>query len=61
MVLYPETVKKAQAEIDRVIGLERLPILEERADLPYIDCILKEVFRYVSSHRRGKISDVYIP
>lgn len=45
MVLHPRCVKKAQIEIDRVIGSDRLPTLEERAELPYIDCILKEVFR----------------
>lgn len=45
--LYPEVVKKAQEELDRVTGGERLPTFDDRAELPYIDCIKKEVFRYV--------------
>ena len=45
MVLHPDVFKKAQAEMDRVIGKEQLPTLNDRPDLPYIDCILKEVMR----------------
>ena len=36
MVLYPEAVKKAQAELDTVIGKKRLPVLGDRPDLPYV-------------------------
>ena len=36
MLLYPEAVKKAQAELDTVIGRTRLPVLGDRADLPYV-------------------------
>lgn len=46
MVLYPHVAKKAQEEIDSVVGNERLPTLEDRNALPFIDCIIKEVFRY---------------
>ena len=45
MVLHPHVVKRAQAEIDRVVGSRRLPNLEDREQLPYIDCIVKELFR----------------
>ena len=45
MLLYPEVQRKAQREIDSVFGSTRLPALEDRADLPYVECILKEVFR----------------
>ena len=45
MTLYPEVAKKAQRQIDDVIGNNRLPTLEDRRRLPYIDCILKEVLR----------------
>ena len=47
MVLHPEVYKKAQAEMDRVVGPGRLPDFEDREHLPYLDCVLKEVFRYV--------------
>ncbi|KAL5521413.1 hypothetical protein ACEPAG_9339 [Sanghuangporus baumii] len=37
--------KRAQNEIDNIIGLNRLPLPKDRVSLPYIDCILKEVLR----------------
>lgn len=46
MVLYPEVQAKAQEEIDRVTGKERLPTFSDRKDMPYLDCILKEVMRW---------------
>ena len=49
MVRHPEIAKKAQVEIDEAIGNDRLPTLQDRVDLPYTDCILKEVLRYDSS------------
>ncbi|KAI0724642.1 cytochrome P450 [Fomitopsis betulina] len=46
MVIYPNVYKKAQEEVDRVIGRDRLPTHEDRENLPYIECILKEVYRW---------------
>ena len=48
MTLYPEALAKAQREVDSVIGTdsERLPVLEDRKDLPYVECIVKELYRY---------------
>ncbi|KAJ3569367.1 hypothetical protein NP233_g5093 [Leucocoprinus birnbaumii] len=46
MLLYPEVQQKAQAEIDAVIGLDRLPEFSDRDQLPYISAILKEVLRW---------------
>jgi len=46
MVLYPDVQKRAQAEIDFVIGRDRLPTFEDRASLPYIDAVLRETFRW---------------
>ena len=45
MVLYPHEFKKAQEEIDKVIGRNRLPNLDDRPSLPYLECVLKEVLR----------------
>ena len=36
MVLYPEAVKKAQTELDAVIGNNRLPVHGDRPNLPYV-------------------------
>lgn len=46
MVLYPEVQKIAQAELDSVIGEERLPDFSDRAHLPYVEAIVKEVLRW---------------
>ena len=46
MSLYPDVQKKAQDEIDSVIGNGRLPRFEDRDNLPYVDALVKEVFRF---------------
>ncbi|QRV86899.1 cytochrome P450 family protein [Ceratobasidium sp. AG-Ba] len=46
MTLYPDVQARAQAEIDRVVGRDRLPEMEDRDSLPYIGCVLKEVLRW---------------
>ncbi|KAG1785858.1 cytochrome P450, partial [Suillus plorans] len=46
MVLYPEVQKRAQAEIDSVVGKERLPTFEDRASLPYIEAVMRETWRW---------------
>ena len=46
MAMYPSVQRKAQAEIDRVIGEDRLPTLRDRERLPYVDAIVQEVFRW---------------
>ncbi|KAF4439928.1 hypothetical protein F53441_12429 [Fusarium austroafricanum] len=46
MSRYPEVQIKAQEDIDRVIGNERLPDASDRSKLPYIDAIVKEVLRW---------------
>ncbi|KAL5532017.1 hypothetical protein ACEPAF_5581 [Sanghuangporus sanghuang] len=45
MVLNPEVQRRAQKEIDQVVGPERLPSFSDKASLPYIDCVMKEVLR----------------
>jgi cytochrome P450 len=40
--------RKAQAEIDAVIGNGRLPTFTDRPDLPYVDAIVTEVLRWNS-------------
>ena len=46
MALYPEVQKKAQAEIDAVVGPTRLPDFDDRPFLPYINAIVKESTRW---------------
>jgi len=46
MTLYPEVQKKAQAEIDAVVGPDRLSSFSDRNSLPYIEALVKEVLRW---------------
>lgn len=46
MALHHDTQVKAQEEIHRVIGSGRLPRLSDKADLPYVSALVKEVMRW---------------
>ncbi|KZT21367.1 cytochrome P450 [Neolentinus lepideus HHB14362 ss-1] len=46
MVLYPEVRRKAQSEIDAVIGNSRLPSFDDRKFLPYVDAFVWEILRW---------------
>jgi hypothetical protein len=46
MTLFPDVQKKAQAEIDAVVGADRLPSFADRESLPYTEALVKEVLRW---------------
>ncbi|KAG1788818.1 cytochrome P450 [Suillus plorans] len=46
MVSYPYVQKRAQAEIDSVVGRDRLPTFEDRASLPYVESVIRETLRW---------------
>ena len=46
MAMYPEVQVKAQAELDAVVGRERLPTFSDKPHLPYVESVLKEVLRW---------------
>ncbi|KAL7278727.1 hypothetical protein ACG7TL_007730 [Trametes sanguinea] len=46
MVMHPEVQKRAQAELDAVVGPDRLPEYTDRDSLPYISAIVKETLRW---------------
>ncbi|KAG2058775.1 hypothetical protein BDR06DRAFT_875524, partial [Suillus hirtellus] len=46
MVLYPDIQKCVQAEIDLVVGRDRLPTFEDRASLLYIEAVVQETFQW---------------
>ncbi|KAJ6559780.1 cytochrome P450 [Mycena capillaripes] len=48
MILHQEYQVKAQKEIDAVVGDHRLPDFEDRENLPLVECILQETFRWNS-------------
>ena len=48
MLLFPNVQTRAQEELDRVVGRDRLPDFSDRKLLPFIQCIVYETARYVS-------------
>ena len=46
MALYPEVQRKAQKELDAVVGTKRLPDFSDQPSLPYIAAIVKELLRW---------------
>jgi cytochrome P450 len=42
----PKIVAAAHKELDAVVGPDRLPVIEDRPNLPYIEAILTESLRY---------------
>ncbi|TFY75248.1 hypothetical protein EWM64_g8764 [Hericium alpestre] len=46
LTMYPDALKKAQAEIDAVVGNDRIPGFEDRDRLPYINATIKELLRW---------------
>lgn len=46
MVLHPNIQRKAQGEIDRVVGTDRLPSLDDRDKMPFIAHVMWESLRW---------------
>ncbi|KAM5536638.1 hypothetical protein V8D89_009733 [Ganoderma adspersum] len=46
MSLHPNVQKKAQAELDAVVGPNRLPDFEDRDSLVYINALIREALRW---------------
>ena len=58
MILNPKAMKKAQEELDRVVGKGELPDFSHKDNLPYVDALVKELPRRepASSYCRSKPS-----
>ncbi|KAI0816977.1 cytochrome P450, partial [Trametes gibbosa] len=46
MAMYPNVQRKAQAELDCIVGPDRLPDFSDRQCLPYVNALVKEVLRW---------------
>ncbi|TFK53786.1 cytochrome P450 [Heliocybe sulcata] len=46
MCLYPDARRKAQSELDAVVGPSRLPTFDDRKSLPYVEAFVWEVLRW---------------
>lgn len=55
MILYPQTMKKAQAEIDSLLGADgvKMPGFSDINDLPYCVALTKEVLRWAPAAPGG--------
>ena len=49
ITMHPEVQKKAKAELNAVLGPDRLPEMADREHLPYIERVVQEAFRCVSA------------
>lgn len=47
MVLHPDVQKRVHAELDSVLGGERLPTFEDKERLPYLMNVFREVLRWL--------------
>jgi len=47
-IAFPDTLKKAQEELDKVVGRERLPDWPDETNLPYCGAMINEVLRWRS-------------
>jgi cytochrome P450 len=45
MVMYPDVQKKAQAELDAVVGPGGLSHFDDLNSLPYVNAVIKEALR----------------
>ncbi|KAJ7810311.1 cytochrome P450 [Mycena olivaceomarginata] len=64
MINHPEAQRRAQAEIDAVVGEGRLPDFGDEAFLPYVNALVKEVMRWrnvtpLGTPHRLTADDVY--
>lgn len=54
MTLFPDVQRRAQEEIDRVVGSKRLPEFSDQENLPYITAIVKEILRWAPPFPLGE-------
>ena len=46
LTLFPRVQRRAQAELDIVVGRDRLPTFDDRPRLPYVEALCKELTRW---------------
>ncbi|CAL1709841.1 unnamed protein product [Somion occarium] len=46
MVLYPDVQRRAQAELQSIVGSNRMPAFADRPSLPYVQALILEILRW---------------
>ena len=46
-ICFPEVIKRIQAELDSVVGKDRMPTFDDERSLPFLGAFIKEVTRRV--------------
>ena len=46
LTLFPQVQRRAQAELDTVVGRDRLPTFDDKPRLSYIEALCKELMRW---------------
>lgn len=60
MVLHPEIQEKARDQLDKVVGTDRLPTLDDKEKLPFINDIIQETYRCDYPCRGHVLTDVQL-
>lgn len=47
LLKHPEVTARAQEEIERVIGRDRTPCMQDKSDMPYMEALVHEIQRYI--------------
>jgi hypothetical protein len=61
LILSPQVQKWVQAELDVIVGRDRLPTFDDRPHLPYIDAICRELLRWWVVMLMGSIIPYQLP
>ncbi len=54
MLLFPDAMRRAQAQIDEVVGRDRMPTFADQENLPYVTAMSKEVLRWNTISALGR-------
>lgn len=46
LATHPDVQRKARAEVDRVVGMDRLPEFADRDSMPYCEAVYRELMRW---------------
>ena len=60
MALYPEVQRRAQVELDSVVGIGRFPEFSDKPNLPYINAIVTELLRWQPVLPLGTLVPMFI-